>query len=221
MLNIKSNVLVIGDLHAPFIKKGYLDHCKETKKKYKCNKVVFIGDILDNHASSYWESNPDGMSAGDELDNAIKTLKPWVKSFPNAFVCFGNHDRIIARKLMSSGLSNRWIKNFNEIIDAPGWTFGTEKVIDDVLYFHGEGAMNLRATILNRRQSVVAGHFHTKAEIIYNASEKDLLFGMAVGCGIDDKSYAMEYAKFNVKKSIISCGVVLEGKTPIIITQNL
>jgi hypothetical protein len=38
---------------------------------------------------------------------------------------------------------------------------------------------------------------------------------MCVGCGVDDKSYGMNYSKNFPKKSIISCGVVLD-KQPII-----
>jgi predicted phosphodiesterase len=49
----ESRVLVIGDLHCPFEKEGYLEFCKEQYKKWKCNQVVFIGDIIDNHYSSY------------------------------------------------------------------------------------------------------------------------------------------------------------------------
>ena len=46
------NILVIGDLHSPFIRKGYLEHCQKIYDKYNCNKVIFIGDIVDNHYSS-------------------------------------------------------------------------------------------------------------------------------------------------------------------------
>ena len=66
------NVLVIGDLHLPFTLKGYLEHCIETYYKHNCNEVVFIGDIIDNHASSYHETDPDGHSAGQELKLAIQ-----------------------------------------------------------------------------------------------------------------------------------------------------
>ena len=52
----KSCVLVIGDLHLPFVKDGYLEFCIWVYKKYNCTEVVFIGDILDNHASSYHET---------------------------------------------------------------------------------------------------------------------------------------------------------------------
>ena len=53
-ININKNILVIGDLHAPFIREGYLEFCKEIYLKYQCTDVVFIGDILDSHFSSFW-----------------------------------------------------------------------------------------------------------------------------------------------------------------------
>jgi hypothetical protein len=37
--------------------------------------LFFIGDIIDNHYSSYHESDPDGYSAGEELDRAIDMIK--------------------------------------------------------------------------------------------------------------------------------------------------
>ena len=43
----KSRVLVIGDIHLPFERKDYLQFCKDTYKEYQCNRVVFIGDIID------------------------------------------------------------------------------------------------------------------------------------------------------------------------------
>ena len=45
---------------------------------------------------------------------------------------------------------------------------------------------------------------------------------MQVGCGVDDRSYAMAYAKNFTKKYIVSCGVVLEsGTLPLLIPMNL
>ena len=75
------NVLVIGDLHAPFIKgqcndgESYLEHCLEMYAKYNCNQVIQIGDCIDSHYSSFHETHPDGFGAGEELDRAIDTIE--------------------------------------------------------------------------------------------------------------------------------------------------
>ena len=82
----ETRVLVIGDLHEPFCLDGYLKHCKEVYAIHNCNKVVFIGDVIDNHYSSFHESDPDGMGAGEELKKAIRKLGSWYRAFPNADV---------------------------------------------------------------------------------------------------------------------------------------
>jgi hypothetical protein len=110
-------VLVIGDLHEPFCLDGYLDFCKDTYRKYNCNQVIFIGDVIDSHYSSFHETDPDGMGGGQELELAIKRLARWVEAFPVADVTIGNHDRIISRKAFSGGIPKAWIKSFNEVLE--------------------------------------------------------------------------------------------------------
>lgn len=206
-----SKVLVIGDIHEPFCLDGYLQHCKNVYKEYKCNKVVFIGDIIDSHYSSFHSTDPDGMSAKDELNLSIKKLRKWHKAFPKATVIIGNHDRIVARKALANGISAKWIKEYKDVLEVPTWNFKTDETIDNVLYVHGEGATAFtKAKTLF--QSVVAGHTHTKCYIEYMNN----VFGMQVGCGVDKDSYAMAYAK-NYAPPQIACGVVLDGKLPILI----
>ena len=213
------NVLVIGDLHEPFCLNGYLEHCLETYNKYKCNEVVFIGDIIDNHASSYHETDPDGHSAGQELKLAIQRIKQWYNAFPKATVIIGNHDRLIMRKAYSSGLSKMWIKGYAEVLGTPGWTFTESIEIDNVLYIHGEGG-TARARVRRDLQSVVQGHLHSQAYIDWCVGAKFKLFGMQTGCGVDNKAYAMAYGKEGPKPAI-ACGVVLQGEVPINIMMNL
>ena len=213
------NVLVIGDLHEPFCLDGYLEHCIETYNKYKCNEVVFIGDIIDNHASSYHETDPDGHSAGQELKMAIQRIKQWYSAFPKATVIIGNHDRLIMRKAYSSGLSKLWIKDYAEVLGTPGWNFTDSIEIDNVLYIHGEGG-TARARVRRDLQSIVQGHLHSQAYIDWCVGAKFKLFGMQTGCGIDHRSYAMAYGKEGPKPAI-ACGVILQGEVPINIMMNL
>ena len=219
-----SNVLVVGDLHAPFVREGYLEHCIEVYENYQCNKVVFIGDIIDNHYSSYHDADPDGFGAGEELDRAISHIQPWHRAFPEAKVCIGNHDAIICRKAFSSGISNRWIKDYDEVLGTEGWEFEQEHNIDGVTYVHGTGSSGKGATKRLREwhTSIVQGHIHTEAYVDWYCNKEHKLFAMQVGCGVDDRSYAMAYAKNFTKKYIISCGVVLNsGTLPIVLPMDL
>jgi len=222
--NDSSRVLVIGDLHAPFIREGYLEHCLDTYEKFNCNKVVIIGDAIDNHYSSFHEQDPDGYSAGEELQRAIDMVQVWYEKFPNALVCIGNHDAIIARKSFSAGLSKKWVKDYSEVLGTPGWDFQMTHKIDGVLYVHGTGCSGKGITKRLRewQTSIVQGHIHTEAFVDWYCNKDKKLFAMQVGCGVDDRSFAMAYAKNFTKKYIVSCGVVLEnGTLPIVIPMEL
>tara|TARA_R110000868_G_scaffold14414_3_gene67082 strand:+ start:1315 stop:2151 length:837 start_codon:yes stop_codon:yes gene_type:complete len=221
----KENILIIGDTHLPFEKQGYRKHCRLVQEQFNCGTIIHIGDVIDNHYSSYHESDPDGYSAGEELKRAVDKLKPWYETFPEVKVCLGNHDELIQRKAFSSGLSKQWIKGYNEVLQVPNWNFDIEYEINNVIYTHGTGTAGENAAYakaLNRRKSIVQGHIHTVANIKWNVSEQDKIFAMQVGCGINDKAFAFNYAKAFTKKSIISCGVVLNsGTLPIIIPMEL
>jgi hypothetical protein len=109
--------LVIGDLHEPFCLDGYLDFCKDTYRKYNCNQVVFIGDVIDSHYSSFHETDPDGMGGGQELELAIKRLARWVEAFPVADVTIGNHDRIISKQSLLRWYSKGLDKVFQRSLE--------------------------------------------------------------------------------------------------------
>lgn len=203
------NVLVIGDPHIPFIKEGYLQFCKSIYEKYNCSKVIIIGDLLDNHAGSFHESDPDGMSAGDELSVSEKMIYEMYAMFPNALVCLGNHDLIPDRKAFSAGISKKWIKRIDEILNLPNWTFAEEFVIDGVLYTHGTGR-KARQRCIQEFTSIVQGHYHSDTYYETFVSEHKLLFALQVGCGIDRRSYAMAYGK-HFKKPQLNCGVVMDN----------
>ena len=214
------NILVIGDLHEPFCLDGYLEFCIEQYEKWNCNKVIFIGDIIDAHGFSYHEHDPDGLSAGNELSLAIKKVRKWYAAFPEADVCVGNHDRMASRKAMSGGIPSAWIKGYNEVLGTPKWNWVQTVTYDNVLYEHGEGSKALTKA-KNNMLSSVCGHTHTEAYTHWLVGKKFRVFATQVGCGVDSTSYAAAYAK-NFKKQAIGCAVVLEnGTIPINLLMEL
>jgi len=211
-IKTEDRVLVIGDLHEPFCLDGYLSFCKKVYAENNCNKVVFIGDVIDNHYSSYHESSADGLGGRTELEFAVNKLKRWYKAFPNAFVTLGNHDRIIIRKAQSSNIPSKWIKEFAEDLETPKWKFVTEVFIDGVRYVHGDKSGKARMAAKRDMVSTVSGHYHTDFYCEWMFGKTRAIFGMAVGCGIDSKSYAMGYMQGG-KKEAIGVGVVVGGHT--------
>jgi len=218
------NVLIIGDLHSPFILEGYLDFCKRLYIKHDCSRVIFIGDILDQHAMSFHTTDPDGFSAGHELDYAVNQIRPWYEAFPVADIMMGNHDFRIQRQAKGAGLPKRVLLPYKQIIEAPeGWTFHDNdlEIGNNILVTHGTvGDAIARAK--DSRQSVIQGHLHTKAYVEWAVSKKDKIFGMQVGTGIDRSTYAMAYAADNAKKPVISAGLLIDGgKLPLVELMNL
>jgi len=208
-----SRILVIGDLHTPFDYAPYLEHCKQVYAKYDCNRVVFIGDVIDNHYSSYHETDADGFGGQEELDLAITRLATWHEAFPVADVIIGNHDRMIMRKAQTSNIPTKWIKEYKEVLGVPDWNFTERMVYDNVQYIHGEGG-TARTRSKKDLMSTVQGHLHTQCYIEWAIGAGLKIFGMQVGCGVDHESYAMGYAR-NFPKPAIACGVVLNGKVAI------
>lgn len=205
----ENNILVIGDLHEPFCLKGYLEFCREIQEKYNCGTIIFIGDIIDNHYSSYHETDPDGFSAGEELNRAIHKISEWYKVFPKASVIIGNHDRMAHRKAYSAGVSKKWVRSYNEVLNTPNWKFVEFMEINNVNYNHGEGG-TAKTKMKNELQSQVQGHYHPQFYIEYAVGPTARIFGVQVGCGVDREAYAMAYGK-NFKKPIIGCATVINN----------
>ena len=209
---LKYNVMVIGDTHIPFEHRNYLNFCKRIKTAYKPKKVVHIGDLVDNHAISYHEHDPDGWNPAQEMQQADKKLEKWFKAFPDVLLCRGNHDRLIDRKGKTVGLPSRAFKSFRDIWNLPkGWKDDFQFDIGGVLYMHEGtscGKYGHIQTAIDHRQSIVMGHLHAIAGVEHLANEKDCIFGMCVGCGIDRHAYAFEYGKKFKRKPVLGCGIV-------------
>lgn len=202
------NFLIIGDLHAPFIQDGYLEFCYYMKRKNKCNWIVFIGDLIDNHYSSYHESDPDLHSGGRELQLAKDMLKPWMETFPVAHVMIGNHDKIPCRKAMTSGLSKMWIKPISEVLDAPPtWDFQMQLELREMnmLIVHGDRAKKALQRSRVDYCSIVQGHYHADSYCIWHTARFMRCFAMQVGCGIDQTSSAFAYSTVRAE---LSCGII-------------
>ncbi len=112
------NTLIISDTHLPFEKEGYLEFCKRIEKRFDCTRVVHIGDLVDNHAISYHEHDPDGWSPAQEMKEVDKQLQKWYKAFPEVYLCRGNHD---------------CYSSDTEILTTNGWKYGVNLNEDDIV----------------------------------------------------------------------------------------
>jgi len=207
--------LVIGDLHCPVERKGYMQFCKDLYAEWNCDSVVFIGDVVDWSAISFHAHNPEAPGPKDEFELAFNAIQKWYKAFPKAKVCIGNHDARPRRLAESVNIPAKFIRDYSNLWNTPKWEWGHHFIIDDVYYCHGHGKGGGNTPAFNNAKkmgmSVVMGHFHSKGGVVWASSPLNRWFGLDTGCGIDDEAYAFVYAKEQVQRSMLSAGVVLDG----------
>jgi hypothetical protein len=97
-------IFCIADNQEPFSHRDYFDFClfvyRAQSKNIKPEKirVVHVGDEVDQHTLGKWPHNPNGRSAGDEVEEAKLKLRNWFEAFPQASVCISNHSYRVFKK---------------------------------------------------------------------------------------------------------------------------
>lgn len=172
-----------------------------------------LGDEVDFNSFSRWPKDPDGLSPGGELRAAIEALIPFYLAFPNVKVCVSNHT-IRPHKLMKlTGLPAAMLPAYSTMLNAPdGWSWHEHIIIDNVRYMHGDqgkgGKYGWASNSEVYHQSVVVGHWHSKAGVFYDSN----MFNVNAGCLIDPTAYAFDYARHSHKKPNLGCAVIVGGR---------
>jgi len=215
-----SNVLAIGDPHAPSMLPYYPKFCKRIYEEYNCNRVVIMGDGADWHSISYHFPKARGHRDPErEYLAAKKQIQQLYKLFPKATYLVGNHSDLPKRRADDIGLPQEIIRDFNELWDVPNWEVVPrfcDKIIDNVIYRHGDkGRGGQRNAAYNNAiyegKSVVQGHYHAQLAVEYYANAHTRIFGMQVGTGVDHRKATMDYGKKFSAKPIVGCGVIVGG----------
>lgn len=204
---------VFSDTHIPFQHPNYLTFLKDTFAEWGVEEVICLGDLIDNHAISRFQSEPCADGAYLELAKAREAVKELTEAFPNVKMCRGNHDDIAYRQAKTLGIGDVFIKPFREIYGLPPtWELEDEYVIDGVLYTHGTGRGGKHATYniaVDERMPVCSGHTHTGGGVNYIANKTETIFALNTGALIDQSAYAFEYSKYSKHRPTLGVGVVL------------
>lgn len=217
-------ILVISDLHAPYMHKDAVRFLAAIKAKHKPTRVILTGDEADFHNISFHDADPDLDSAGKELQKAIEALKPLYKMFPKAEVLESNHGSLVLRKALASGLSRKYFKGPGSILEAPvGWSWHFDIYLKlpngTQCYFHHSKGRALKTGQLYG-MSHVCGHLHESFDIQYWSTPNNLFFAMTVGCLVDKKSLALAYCKNNVKRQIVGVGLIVDSQ-PVLVPMQM
>ena len=105
--------LIISDMHVPYEHPHAMDFLRELQKYYRFKRVLNVGDLIDHHAGSYHESEPDALSPEEEYHEAGEKARALQRLFPHMIITQGNHDRIPQRKMITSGLPASMLSDYN------------------------------------------------------------------------------------------------------------
>ena len=221
-------VLIISDCHFPFAHKDWYSFLSKLKSKYKPTTVIHIGDEADMHSINVSHViDPDLPSPKDEYELAKKDIQKLYKLFPKMTILESNHGSMVYRRAIAKGMTRSFIKSYNQIWEVgKGWEWKEKHIINTdkgrVLFGHYFSA-DIGKAVAQYSMSVVQGHAHTRSEIKFIGNDFHLNFGMTVGCLVDVKALSMSYMKLNLKKPILSCGLITDGMphlTPMYLKKN-
>ncbi len=212
-----SKILVISDTHAPFHHKDCPRFLVALKTKFKPTRIIHIGDEVDNHGISFHDSDPDLMSAGDELKASQKFCQLLQNMFPVMDILHSNHGSLSYRRGKSGGIPRHYLKDYNDVLMVDKrWQWHEEIEINispsQTILFRHQFSANILKSAEQLGCCVVQGHYHSKFEIAYTSSPRSLNWGMTVGCLIDKKALAFEYNKLQLKRPILGVGLIENGQ---------
>ncbi len=223
--------LIISDTHFPYQHPDTFEWLKWIKKTYKPSPdlIYHSGDLVDNHSASYHEIEYGTMSAQEEYLAACKDIQTLSKIFKGGIkTIIGNHGGLNQRKAKTAGIPLDLLKGYNEAYKCPkNWIWADHFKIPlknmggEALLVHSVST----STLNNAARSslpTVQGHHHGTSAIEYYADTNSLRWSMTVGCLVDNKHPAFNYASQAVlKKPIISVGLIIDGMHPVIVPMAM
>ena len=211
-----SRVLVISDTHAPYQHPDTIKFLKAIKDKYNPDRVIHIGDEIDNHAMSFHPSDQSLYSAGDELKAAREVIWQIEELYPKVEVMESNHGSMAYRKAMVAGIPKEILRPYHTVLDVKNWTWHPDLTITlpskQRCYFHHGKSANSLTFLKDTQLCCVQGHYHEKYNIQYHGTADQLTWVIATGCLIDDHSLAFAYNNVNLKRPIIGCSIILDSQ---------
>lgn len=210
-------ILVIPDLHMPYHHPCSIKFLDAVKKKYHPDRIVNLGDEVDNHAVSFHDSDVDLFSAGHELEKAKEYLQELVGLFPKMDLLESNHGSLYFRRVKNAGLPITILKSLNEILEVPKtWSWHSELIVTcsngtKVYFTHGKSSAPLKLS-QGVSMSCAQGHFHNLFSVNWwRTGLGEMMFDMKVGCLIDQESLAFAYGRNIVHKPMLGCAIIENG----------
>jgi hypothetical protein len=220
--------LVLPDLQLPFEHVEALRFAKAVQREFHipASNILNVGDEADQYHGTLYPKDPDALlTARQELKITRDKVRIWGNAFPEMRLAVSNHGLRWVKKAAAADIPSELLRCYRELIGAPeGWKWKEQWIIKGrhpFLMFHGmgySGAGAYRLAPVDKGISTVFGHLHANAGIAKIETAEKSLWGMNVGCLIDNDAFAFKYGKHNRHKPWLGCGVIIDGGlTPLLL----
>ena len=201
--------LVISDLHIPYQDNSAVKCMLAFSKKYKPQRIIVNGDVLDFYSLSVFDKCPERKeNLQGELQQARDFFKLLRKNYDGEIIFLeGNHENRLQRYLWRNpelaGLKELKIENLLHLskynvkqikVESDYWSAESgEHRIKDLIIQHGDGRLNGAKysqnpgyaafnTLKNKGgYNLIMGHTHRLAQIYNRMGDKSLV-GIEGGC---------------------------------------
>ena len=213
---IYKSILIISDTHIPYENKFLIPFLKALTKKYKkFDRVIHLGDEVDNAGMSFHDKDSEMPSSGDELQLALPKIKELEKMFPKMDLLDSNHGSLVFRRAFKYGIPKSYLKNYNDFLQVgSGWKWHEDITLDTPLgkvYFcHGKNS-DVWKFAQSLGMSAVQGHYHSSYGCKWYGNSLGLYFGLQCACLIDPKALAFKYNKLQKARPVIGTAVIING----------
>lgn len=223
---LNNTIMVFGDTHFPYERKGSLEFLRDVRDTYNPDRVVCTGDILDQyHISIYPKDLKHPDSWPEELKKSRKKIKLLSNIFPELQVLESNHDDRAYKKSRIAGVPREFLVPYRDVIGAPdSWkwhrdlTLTVDSTREQIFFAHTvAGGCLTCAKDLN--MTVVLGHQHTKFAATGFRPRKKTIWGIDAGSLVSDKGSPYSYNKAFRGRPINGC-VILRGGEPLLVPFN-
>ena len=211
-----SRIYCISDPHYPYHHIDSFDFHRAVKRKYKPDRIICMGDELDNHKGSFHTHDPDLPSWEDELEKGIACINELESIFPKMDVLESNHGSLWFRQAKAQGLPRRLLKSYEDVLGTKQWKWHFDLTIrmsnGKYVYFHHSKSVNCLLTSKGMGMCAVQGHHHNLFSIQYWGNALGLYWAMQLSCMADKDSLAANYGKNNLLRPIVGGGMIIDGQ---------
>lgn len=212
-------ILVLGDLHSPFVHTKALKWVLELAKEYRPDSIVQIGDAYDMFSFSSFPRSSDYIKPSDEIEHGRALLEClWSdlqKASPKAscYQLMGNHDARILKRVLSSLPEVESLLDFRPIFSFKGVrTLKSERdelFIGDICFMHGFRS-KLGDHAKHNGMKTVCGHSHHGGVVYHRLGDK-ILWELNAGFLADTDSAVFNYTRQRkISNWTIGCGLIDE-----------